>query len=61
MTCPTRHKPTIKTVKFPLEYSDDKIQHPAAPPELGEHNSEFLKSMGHDEAKIAEFKDKGVI
>jgi crotonobetainyl-CoA:carnitine CoA-transferase CaiB-like acyl-CoA transferase len=56
-----KNKPTIKTVKFPVEYSDDQIQHPAAPPELGEHNSEFLKSLGYDEAKIAEFKEKGVI
>ncbi len=54
-------KPTIRTVKFPLEYSDDKIQHPAAPPDLGEHNGEFLKSLGYDDEKIATFKEKGVI
>jgi crotonobetainyl-CoA:carnitine CoA-transferase CaiB-like acyl-CoA transferase len=54
-------KPTIRTVKFPLEYSADKIQHPAPPPDLGEHNAEFLKALGYDDTKIAEFKEKGVI
>jgi crotonobetainyl-CoA:carnitine CoA-transferase CaiB-like acyl-CoA transferase len=54
-------RPTIRTVKFPLEYSDDKIQHPAPPPELGEHNKEFLQRLGYDETKIAELKEKGVI
>ena len=47
--------------KFPVEYSDDKIQHPTPPPELGEHNGEFLKSLGYDEKAIAELKEKGVI
>jgi formyl-CoA transferase len=54
-------RPTIRTVKFPVEYSDTKIPHPAPPPELGEHNNEFLKSLGYDEKKIAELKEKGVI
>jgi crotonobetainyl-CoA:carnitine CoA-transferase CaiB-like acyl-CoA transferase len=44
-----------------VEYSDDQIQHPSAPPELGEHNSEFLKSLGYDETAVAELKKKGVI
>jgi crotonobetainyl-CoA:carnitine CoA-transferase CaiB-like acyl-CoA transferase len=56
-----KNRPTIRTVKFPLEYSDDKIQHPAPPPELGEHNEEFLQRLGYDEMKIAELKEKGVI
>ena len=56
-----KDKPTIRTVKFPLEYSADKIQHPAPPPDLGEHNAEFLKPLGYDEQKIAELKEKGVI
>ena len=38
-----------------------RAQHPTPPPELGEHNSEFLKSLGHDEKAIAELKEKGVI
>ena len=56
-----KEKPTIRTVKFPLEYSETKIPHPTPPPDLGEHNGEFLKSLGYDEKKIAELKDKGVI
>jgi crotonobetainyl-CoA:carnitine CoA-transferase CaiB-like acyl-CoA transferase len=56
-----KNKPTIKTVKFPVAYSDDKIQHPAAPPELGEHNGEFLQSLGYDDKAMAELKEKGVI
>jgi formyl-CoA transferase len=54
-------RPTIRTVKFPVNYSDTKIPHPAPPPELGEHNNEFLNSFGYDEKKIAELKEKGVI
>jgi crotonobetainyl-CoA:carnitine CoA-transferase CaiB-like acyl-CoA transferase len=56
-----KNKPSIKTVKFPVAYSDDHIQHPAAPPELGEHNNEFLKLLGYDEKGMAELKEKGVI
>jgi formyl-CoA transferase len=56
-----KNKPSIRTVKFPLEYSDTKIPHPGPPPDLGEHNSEFLKSLGYGEQQIAEFKEKGVI
>ena len=54
-------KPTIRTVKFPLEYSDTKAPHPIPPPELGENNGEFLTALGYDEKKIAEFKEKGII
>jgi len=56
-----KNKPSIRTVKFPLEYSDTKISHPTAPPELGEHNAEFLTTLGYNDTKIAEFKEKGII
>jgi formyl-CoA transferase len=56
-----KNKPTIRTVKFPLEYSETKIAHPAPPPELGEHNAEFLRRLGYDEKSMAELKEKGVI
>jgi crotonobetainyl-CoA:carnitine CoA-transferase CaiB-like acyl-CoA transferase len=56
-----KDKPVIRTVKFPIDYSDTKIPHPAAPPELGEHNTEFLKPLGYDDAKIAELKEKGIL
>jgi len=56
-----KDKPTIRTVKFPVEYSETKSSHPTPPPELGEHNSEFLKSLGYNDNAIAELKEKGVI
>ena len=56
-----QHKPAIRTVRFPLDYSDTKIPHPAPPPELGEHNDEFLKALGYDDAKLADLKEKGII
>jgi crotonobetainyl-CoA:carnitine CoA-transferase CaiB-like acyl-CoA transferase len=49
-------KPTIRTVKFPLQFSTDATPHPAAPPELGEHNEEFLKSLGYDRKSNCEAK-----
>jgi crotonobetainyl-CoA:carnitine CoA-transferase CaiB-like acyl-CoA transferase len=55
------NKQTIRTVKFPIDYSDTKIPHPTPPPELGEHNAEFLKDLGYDEKKLAELKEQGVI
>ena len=56
-----KNRPTIRTVKFPLEYSETKIAPPAPPPELGEHNAEFLRALGYDEKAMAELKEKGVI
>ncbi len=55
------NKSTIRTVKYPNEYSDTKIPHPLAPPDLGEHNAEVLKPLGYDDAKLAEFKERGII
>ncbi|MBI2090085.1 MAG: CoA transferase [Deltaproteobacteria bacterium] len=58
----TRNKrPPIRTVRFPIDYSETKTPHPAPPPELGEHNSEFFKPLGYDEKRLAELKEKGVI
>ena len=56
-----KNKPTIRTVKFPLTHSETPSAHPGPPPELGEHNGEFLKSLGYEETRIAELKEKGVI
>ena len=51
----------IRTVRFPVDYSETKIPHPAPPPELGEHNLEFFNPLGWDEKKLAELKEKGVV
>jgi crotonobetainyl-CoA:carnitine CoA-transferase CaiB-like acyl-CoA transferase len=56
-----KDKPNIRTVKFPNEYSATQSPHPGPPPELGEHNAEFLTALGYDDKKIAQLKDKGVI
>lgn len=54
-------KPPIRTVRFPVDYSETKIPPPAPPPELGEHNLEFFKPLGWDEKRLADLKEKGVI
>jgi formyl-CoA transferase len=56
-----KNKPTIRTVKFPLDYSDTNAPHPLPPPELGEHNGEFLKALGYDDKAMAELKERGII
>lgn len=54
-------KPPIRTVRFPVDYSETKTPHPAPPPELGEHNLEFFRPLGCDEKKLADLKERGVI
>jgi crotonobetainyl-CoA:carnitine CoA-transferase CaiB-like acyl-CoA transferase len=56
-----KSKPSIRTVKFPVEFSDTKPAHPSAPPELGEHNEEYLKPLGYSDQQLLEFKEKGII
>lgn len=54
-------KPPIRTVRFPVDYSETKAPHPAPPPELGEHNLEFFRPLGCDEKRLADLKERGVI
>ncbi len=56
-----QNKPEIRTVRFPVDYSETKAPHPAPPPELGEHNGDFLTALGYEEKAIAALKEKGVI
>jgi len=56
-----KEKPSIRTVKFPVEFSETRPTHPAPPPELGEHNAEYLKPLGFSDEQLAEFKEKGII
>jgi formyl-CoA transferase len=51
----------IRTARFPIDYSETKIPHPAPPPDLGEHNLEYFKPLGWDEKALADLKEKGVI
>ncbi len=61
ITIERKDKPNIRTVGFPNEYSDSKIPHPLPPPELGEHNAEYLKPLGYSDQQLADFKEKGII
>ena len=61
ITIERKDKPNIRTVAFPNHYSDSQTPHPAPPPELGEHNAEFLGALGYSDQQLAEFKDKGII
>jgi formyl-CoA transferase len=61
ITIERQDKPNIRTVAFPNEYSDSKNPHPLPPPELGEHNAEYLKPLGYSDQQLAEFKEKGII
>jgi len=58
---PRKDKPTIRTVRFPVDYGTTPVPHPTAPPQLGEHNLEFFKPLGYDEKALADLKEKGVI
>lgn len=45
-------KPPIRTVRFPVDYGDMKVPLPGPPPELGEHNRNFLRPLGYDEKNL---------
>ena len=61
ITIEWRDKPNIRTVAFPNEYSENKNPHPLPPPELGEHNNEYLKPLGYTDQQLADLKEKGII
>jgi len=61
ITLERKDKPNIRTVAFPNQYSDSRNPHPLPPPELGEHNTVYLKPLGYTDKQIAEFKEKGII
>jgi len=61
ITLERKDKPNIRTVAFPNQYSDSKNPHPLPPPELGEHNAEYLKPLGYTDQQIVELKEKGII
>ena len=61
ITLERKDKPNIRTVAFPNQYSDSRSPHPLPPPELGEHNAEYLKPLGYTDQQIAEFKKNGII
>lgn len=56
-----KNKPSIRSVRFPIDYSETAVPHPAPAPDLGENNLEFYKPLGWDEKTLAEMKEKGIV
>lgn len=52
---------TIPQLGFPVKYSDTPCAIHSAPPTLGEHTDEILKSVGYLPIEIEEFRRVGVI
>ena len=61
ITIEREKKPSIRTVRFPVEYSETKISHPAPPPDLGQHNLEIFQPLGYEDGRLGDLKAKGVI
>ena len=61
ITLERKDKPNIRTVAFPNIYSETRSPHPLPPPELGEHNADYLKPLGYSDQQLAEFREKGII
>jgi len=56
-----KNKPSIRSVRFPIDYSATPVPHPAPPPDLGENNLEFFGPLGWDEKTLAEMKERGIV
>jgi crotonobetainyl-CoA:carnitine CoA-transferase CaiB-like acyl-CoA transferase len=59
-----RPHPKLKSVKMtgvPVKLSETKGEAGAAPPLLGQHTDEVLRSLGYSDAEIAEFRKKKVV
>jgi crotonobetainyl-CoA:carnitine CoA-transferase CaiB-like acyl-CoA transferase len=58
---PRGERAPIRTVRFPIDYSETPPPHPGPPPDLGQHTHETLKGLGYETEQIAALKEKGVI
>ena len=52
---------TINMLGFPIKFSETPACSPSAPPTMGEHTEEVLKSLGIADAEIQLLRDKKVI
>ena len=52
---------TINTLGFPIKFSETPGRIPTAPPTLGEHTDEVLKSLGLTDAELAKLREDKVI
>lgn len=48
-------------VGSPLKLSHTPVSYRSAPPVLGEHTAEILKTLGYDDTAIARFQSQGII
>lgn len=53
--------PNLKVPAFPVKFSETKPQIRYAPPLLGEHSEEVLRSLGYSDEKIRELFENNVI
>lgn len=53
--------PNLKVPAFPVKFSETKPQVRYAPPLLGEHSEEVLRSLGYSDEKIRELMENKVI
>ncbi len=51
----------IRSLGFPVKFSESELSVRQYPPLLGEHNREILTSLGLSQAEIAELEGEGVI
>ena len=51
----------VDVVGSPMNFSDSKIEYRLAPPTVGQHSDEILKSLGYDATKIKALKEKKII
>lgn len=52
---------TVAQVKSPINFSDTKQEYTQAPPKLGAHTQEVLRSLGYSPGEILLLKNDGVV
>ena len=51
----------VKEIGSPIKLSETPARRELFPPRKGEHNSDYLRSVGYTDEDIAAFIEKGVI
>ena len=54
-------RPSIETVRSPIEYSATPAPSPSPPPALGEHTESILQALGYTSEAIAALRQAGVL